>query len=145
MAGARDGKPEYLDVLVVAAALVDRRPALNLGVELAKLEAMVRRSAIPIRVRRVFPPTYAQLEKELSTPELERRRREPRVLHFLHVSERSTMRRKRGWAISGPTCSVRWLASVRASWPRPEVGRSTIRSPRSSTISASRVCWRSQR
>jgi len=87
MAGARDGKPDYLDVLVVAAAPVDLRPALNLGVELAKLEDMVRRSAIPIRMRRVFPPTYAQLEKELSAPELEWRRREPRVLHFLGHGE----------------------------------------------------------
>ena len=87
MAGARDGKPDYLDVLVVAAAPVDLRPALNLGVELARLEDMVRRSAIPIRMRRVFPPTYAQLEKELSAPELERRRREPRVLHFLGHGE----------------------------------------------------------
>jgi hypothetical protein len=87
MAGAKDGKPDYLDVLVVAAAPVDLRTALNLGVELAKLEDMVRRSAIPIRMRRVFPPTYAQLEKELSAPELERRRREPRVLHFLGHGE----------------------------------------------------------
>ncbi len=87
MAGAIDGKPDYLDVLVVAAAPVDRRPALNLGVELARLEDMVRRSAIPIRMRRVFPPTYAQLEKELSAPELERRRRGPRVLHFLGHGE----------------------------------------------------------
>ncbi len=87
MAGARDGKPDYLDVLVVAAAPVDLRPALNLGVELARLEDKVRRSAIPIRMRRVFPPTYAQLEKELSVPELERRRREPRVLHFLGHGE----------------------------------------------------------
>jgi tetratricopeptide (TPR) repeat protein len=74
-------------VLVVAAAPVDLRPALNLGVELARLEDMVRRSAIPIRMRRVFPPTFAQLEKELSAPELERRRREPRVLHFLGHGE----------------------------------------------------------
>jgi tetratricopeptide (TPR) repeat protein len=87
MAEAGAGKPDYLDVLVVAAAPVDLRPALNLGVELAKLEDMVRRSAIPIRMRRVFPPTFAQLEKELSAPELERRRREPRVLHFLGHGE----------------------------------------------------------
>ena len=87
MAGARDGKPDYLDVLVVAAAPVDHRPALNLGVELTRLEDMVRRSAIPISMRRVFPPTYAQLEKELSAPELERRRRKPRVLHFLGHGE----------------------------------------------------------
>ncbi len=83
VAGAQEGKPDYLEVLVVAAAPVDLRPALNLAVEVAKLEDMVRRSAIPIRMRRLFPPTYAQLEKELSAPALERRRREPRVLHFL--------------------------------------------------------------
>jgi tetratricopeptide (TPR) repeat protein len=87
MAGAREGKPDYLDVLVVAAAPVDLRPALNLGVELARLEDMVRRSAIPIRMRRVFPPTYSQLEKELSAPELERKNRELRVLHFLGHGE----------------------------------------------------------
>jgi tetratricopeptide (TPR) repeat protein len=87
VAEAQEGKLDYLDVLVVAAAPVDLRPALNLGVELAKLEDIVRRSAIPIRMRRVFPPTYAQLEKELSAPELERRRREPRVLHFLGHGE----------------------------------------------------------
>ena len=87
MAGDEDRKPDYLDVLVVAAAPVDLRPALNLGAELARLEDMVRRSAIPIRMRRVFPPTFAQLEKELSAPELERRRREPRVLHFLGHGE----------------------------------------------------------
>jgi hypothetical protein len=87
MAGAGDGKPDHLDVLVVAAAPVDLRPAPNLGVELAKLENMVRRSAVPNRMRRVFPPTFAQLEKELSEPELERRCREPRVLHFLGHGE----------------------------------------------------------
>ena len=31
---------------------------------------MVRRSAIPISMCRVFPPTYAQLEKEAPAPEL---------------------------------------------------------------------------
>ena len=60
VAGAQEGKPDYLEVLVVAAAPVDLRPALNLAVEVAKLEDMVRRSAIPIRMRRLFPPTYAQ-------------------------------------------------------------------------------------
>jgi tetratricopeptide (TPR) repeat protein len=87
MAGTNERKPDYLDVLVVAAGPVDLRPALNLGVELARLEAMVRGSAIPIRMRRVFPPTFAQLEKELSAPELERRRRQPRVFHFLGHGE----------------------------------------------------------
>ena len=82
-----DGKPQYLEVLVVAAAPVNLRPALNLGIELARLEDMVRRSAIPIRIRRVFPPTFQQLETELSWPVLDRRQREPRVLHFLGHGE----------------------------------------------------------
>ena len=53
MTRTNERKPEYLDLLVVAAAPVDRRPALNLGLELARLEEMVRRAAIPIRMRRV--------------------------------------------------------------------------------------------
>jgi hypothetical protein len=74
MAGAGERNPDYLDVLVIAAAPVDLRPALNRGVELARLEDMVRRSAISIRMRRVFAPTFAQLEKELSAPESASRR-----------------------------------------------------------------------
>ena len=87
MSSSDKEKPDYLDVLVVAAAPVDLRPALNLGAELAKLEDMARRSAVPIRMRRVFPPTFVQLDKELSVPELERWGRKPRVLHFLGHGE----------------------------------------------------------
>jgi hypothetical protein len=49
---------EYLDVLLLCAAPVNVRPALNLAVEVANFEAVVRRSPIPIRLRRVFPPTF---------------------------------------------------------------------------------------
>ncbi len=38
-------------------------------------------------MRRVFPPTFEQLAKELSAPELVRRRRSPQVLHFLGNGE----------------------------------------------------------
>jgi len=76
---------EYLDVLLVCAAPVDVRPALNLGQELGAFEDEVRRASVPIRLRRVFPPTLQQLERELSPPAL--RLRQPRVFHFLGHGE----------------------------------------------------------
>ncbi|MBV8313506.1 MAG: tetratricopeptide repeat protein, partial [Planctomycetaceae bacterium] len=76
---------EYLDVLLLCAAPLDVRPALNLAVEVANFEAEVRRSLIPIRLRRVVPPTLDQLERELSPPAL--RQRAPRVFHFLGHGE----------------------------------------------------------
>ena len=72
-------------MLLLCAAPVDVRPALNLAVEVANLEAEVRRSQIPIRLRRVFPPTFEQLQRELSPPAL--RQRAPRVFHFLGHGE----------------------------------------------------------
>ena len=72
---------EYLDVLLLCATPVNVRPALNLAVEVANFEAEVRRSPIPIRLRRVFPPTFGQLQHELSPPALEQRT--PRIFHFL--------------------------------------------------------------
>jgi tetratricopeptide (TPR) repeat protein len=82
---ASDDADEYLDVLLLCAAPVDVRPALNLAVEVANFEAEVRRSLIPIRLRRVFPPTLEQLQRELSPPAL--RQRAPRVFHFLGHGE----------------------------------------------------------
>jgi tetratricopeptide (TPR) repeat protein len=82
--GAGDAA-EYLDVLLLCAAPLDVRPALNLAVEVAHLEAEVRRSTIPIRLRRVFPPTLEQLQRELSPAML--RGRAPRVFHFLGHGE----------------------------------------------------------
>src|SRR5947209_7974269 len=76
---------EYLDVLLLCAAPLDVRPALNLAVEVSHFEAEVRRSTIPIRLRRVFPPTLEQLRRELSPPVL--RGRAPRVFHFLGHGE----------------------------------------------------------
>ena len=72
---------DCLDVLVVCSAPVDVRPALNLAEELAHLEEEVRRAPVPIRLRRVFPPTLEQLQRELSPNAL--RLRQPRVFHFL--------------------------------------------------------------
>ena len=57
---------EYLDVLVLCSAPVDLRPSLNLAQELANFEDEIRRSPLPIRLRRVFPPTLDQLQRELS-------------------------------------------------------------------------------
>jgi tetratricopeptide (TPR) repeat protein len=76
---------EYLDVLVLYSAPVDVRPTLNLAQEMANFEHEVRRSPIPIRLRRVFPPTVEQLERELSPNALRLRR--PRVFHFLGHGE----------------------------------------------------------
>jgi hypothetical protein len=78
---ASDSAAGYLDVLLLCAAPVDVRPALNLAVEVANFEEVVRRSPIPIRLRRVFPPTFEQLQRELSPVAL--RQRAPRVFHFL--------------------------------------------------------------
>jgi hypothetical protein len=75
----------YLDVLVVCSAPVNVRPSLNLAEELGHLEDEVRRSPVPIRLRRVFPPTLEQLERELSPNAL--RLRQPRVVHFLGHGE----------------------------------------------------------
>ena len=82
--GDGDGA-EYLDVLLLCAAPLDVRPALNLAVEMANFEVEVRRSPVPIRLRRVFPPTFEQLRRELAPTVLQGR--EPRVFHFLGHGE----------------------------------------------------------
>jgi hypothetical protein len=76
---------DYLDVLVVCSAPVDVRPALNLAQEIANFEHEVRRAPIPIRLRRVFPPTLEQLGRVLSPTAL--RLWQPRVFHFLGHGE----------------------------------------------------------
>src|ERR1700722_2354540 len=77
---AHGNAADYLDVLLLCAAPLDVRPALKLAVEIANFEAEVRRSPIPICLTRVFPPTFEQLQRELSPPALQRR--VPRVFHF---------------------------------------------------------------
>ena len=72
-------------MLLLCAAPLDVRPALNLAVEVANFEAEVRRSPVPIRLRRVFPPTFEQLRRELAPTVLQGR--EPRVFHFLGHGE----------------------------------------------------------
>jgi hypothetical protein len=56
----------YLDVLLLCAAPVDVRPAPNLAQGIANFEHEVRRAPIPIRPRRVFPPTLEQPRRALS-------------------------------------------------------------------------------
>lgn len=81
-----DGRTvEYLDILLLCAAPVDVRPALNLAVEVANFEAEVRRSPIPLGSRRVFPPTFEQLQRELSPVAL--LERAPRVFHSMGHGE----------------------------------------------------------
>ncbi len=82
---ASGGAVEYIDVLLLCAAPLDVRPALYLAIEVSNFEAEVRRSLIPIRLRRVFPPTLDQLRRELSPPSLQRR--SPHVFHFLGHGE----------------------------------------------------------
>ncbi|MFO1349872.1 MAG: tetratricopeptide repeat protein [Gammaproteobacteria bacterium] len=79
------GLSDYLDILVVCSAPVDISPALNLIQELSAFENEVRNATLPIRLKRVFPPTFAQLEREL-TPRALRSFR-PRVFHFLGHGE----------------------------------------------------------
>ncbi len=72
---------EYLDVLVLCAEPVDLRPMLNLAQELVHFEQIIRRSELPIRMRRVCPPTLEQLRREFSLAEAFGR--QPSVFHFL--------------------------------------------------------------
>ena len=72
---------EYLDVLVLCADPVDIRRTLNLAQELVHFEQVIRRSPLPIRLRRVFPPTISQLRKEFA--QAATLDRQPSVFHFL--------------------------------------------------------------
>ncbi|PIZ37683.1 MAG: hypothetical protein COY42_23915 [Armatimonadetes bacterium CG_4_10_14_0_8_um_filter_66_14] len=73
--------PDYLDVLLVCSSPVNVSPSLDLHHEVTDLENEVRRAPIPIRLRRVYPPTIRQLERELSPNAL--RLRQPKILHLL--------------------------------------------------------------
>lgn len=72
---------EYLDVLVLCSDPVNLRRTLNLAQELVHFEQVIRRSELPIRLRRVFPPTLDQLRHEFSRAE--EQGRQPSVFHFL--------------------------------------------------------------
>lgn len=72
---------EYLDVLVLCSDPVNLRRTLNLAQELVHFEQVIRRSELPIRMRRVFPPTLDQLRHEFSRAE--EQGRQPSVFHFL--------------------------------------------------------------
>lgn len=72
---------DYLDVLVLCADPVNLKPSLNLAQELVHFERVVQKSALPIRMRRVFPPTLDQLRKEFARAALPGW--QPSVFHFL--------------------------------------------------------------
>ncbi len=72
---------EYLDVLVLCSDPVNLRRTLNLAQELVHFERVIRRSELPIRMRRVFPPTLEQLQREFARADEQGRR--PSVFHFL--------------------------------------------------------------
>ncbi len=69
----------YVDILVVCSAPVDE-PPLELERELSTIKEEMQRASIPIRLIRVFPPTFAQLKRELclETPRSQRQR----AFHF---------------------------------------------------------------
>ena len=72
---------EYLDVLVLCSDPVNFPHTLNLAQELVHFEQVIRSSPLPIRLRRVFPPTLAQLRKEFA--QAAALDRQPSVFHFL--------------------------------------------------------------
>ena len=72
---------EYLDVLVLCSDPVNLRRTLNLAQELVHFEQVIRRSELPIRLRRVCPPTLEQLQREFARAA--EQGRQPSVFHFL--------------------------------------------------------------
>ena len=53
-----------LDVLVLCADSVNGTHSLNLTQELVHFEKALRDGKLPIRLKRVFPPTLKQLQRE---------------------------------------------------------------------------------
>jgi len=72
---------DYLDVLVLCSDPVNLSPTLNLAQELVQFERIFHDSQLPIRLRRVFPPTLAQLRKEFA--QAKALNRQPSIFHFL--------------------------------------------------------------
>jgi tetratricopeptide (TPR) repeat protein len=72
---------KYLDVLVLCSDPVNFRHTLNLAQELVHFEHVIRGSELPIRLRRVVPPTLDQLQKEFAKGAT--LGRQPSVFHFL--------------------------------------------------------------
>lgn len=72
---------EYLDVLMLCSDPVNLRRTLNLAQELVHFEQVIRRSELPIRLRRVLPPTLDQLQREFARAA--EQGRQPAVFHFL--------------------------------------------------------------
>jgi hypothetical protein len=57
---------EYLDVLVLCADPVNLQRTLNLAQELLHFEHVIRGAGLPVRLRRVTPPTLEQLTREFA-------------------------------------------------------------------------------
>jgi len=72
---------DYLDVVVLRSDPVNFPHTLNLAQELVHFEHIIRRSQLPIRLRRVFPPTLEQLRKEFAQSAA--LGRQPSIFHFL--------------------------------------------------------------
>ena len=61
-----DGLLNYLDVFIICASPIDMRPTLDLHRELVLIERAIRQSSIPIRLKRISPPTSSQLKHMFS-------------------------------------------------------------------------------
>lgn len=72
---------EALTILVLCASPAGDLVTLKLSHELARIEKQLAQARLPIRMRRVFPPTIEQLQRELGNLSVERSR--PAIFHFL--------------------------------------------------------------
>ena len=70
-----------LEVLVLCSAPIGDLTSLKLPHELIQVEKLLRNAQVPVRMKRVFPPTIDQLRKELAA--MTQRGDQPGVFHFL--------------------------------------------------------------
>ncbi|MBC7820812.1 MAG: CHAT domain-containing protein, partial [Planctomycetaceae bacterium] len=76
-----ESRAESLEVLVLCASPVGDLATLKLAHELVQFENELRKAQIPVRLKRVFPPTIEQLRRELAA--MSQRGERPGVFHFL--------------------------------------------------------------
>jgi hypothetical protein len=72
---------EALTILVLCASPAGDLVTLKLSHELSRIEKQLAKARLPIRMRRVVPPTIEQLKRELGNLSAERSR--PALFHFL--------------------------------------------------------------